>query len=183
MFRDIVGTMNVIEPQDVATDEQLRGVMARFQETWQAHREDPQAVDLASYLPPVGDSLRASALVRLIPLDLEGRWRNGVPVSLEDYVQRFPELGPLDRVPAELIAEEYRIRAQFGVISPHSVLRQRFPNQFGDVEKLIQSDPGPLAPATVIPKESIRPLTPSGLMLLPNTIVGDHYQLNKLLGR
>jgi serine/threonine protein kinase len=181
--------MNASEPAnaasaaDAASSERLRELMARFQATWAEHREDPQAVDLGAYLPAQGDSLRPEALLRLIPIDLEGRWQNGVPVSLEDYLQRFPEIGPIEAVAPRLIADEYRIRARFGVISPHSVLRQRFPRQFTDVEKLIQSDPGHLLVKTVAPIDSFMSLRPSGVMLLPNQIVGDHYQLNKQIGR
>jgi hypothetical protein len=183
LISDIVEAMNASEPMAASPTDRLRDLTVRFQHSWQAHRDDPQAVDLASFLPPPGDPLRMDALMRLVPLDLEGRWQNGVPLSLEDYVHRFPELGPLEDVPPQLIAEEYRIRAQYGVISPVSVLRQRFPKQYGAVEKLIQADPGRLSAETIVPKSGVMPTGARAVMLAPNLVIGDHYQLNRLIGR
>lgn len=155
----------------------LHDLANRFQKAWLLNREDPTAVELAQFLPPVGDPFRKPALFRLIPIDLAARWQSGVPLSLEDYLLRFPEIGPLEELPAELIAEEYRIRAEHGVVSPQTVLRQRFPKQYSVVEKLIRSPAGELSAETTMPPK-VSPLT-----LGPNLVVGGHYRLNKLLGR
>ncbi len=176
----ILNAMNAPHPHDPA--ERLRELAERFAQAWQTHRDDPQAVDLAAFLPPAGDASRMEFLYHLVPLDLAARWQNGVPLSLEDYLQRFPELGPLDRVAPELIAEEYRIRAEFGVVSPHSVLRQRFPEQFAAVERLLETS-GRASVRTIVPKTA--PVTggPRDVYFAQNVIVGDHYRLNKLIGR
>lgn len=149
----------------------------RLQKAWQTHRDDPHAVDLDAFLPPAGDPERVAALARLIPIDLAARWQGGVPVSLEDYIQRFPEIGPLDQVDPKLIADEYRIRAEYGVISPHSVLKQRFPRQFTVVEKLIRSD------SSIDSAQTVMPAAQAALMLTKDVIVGDHYRFNRILGR
>ncbi|MEQ8789387.1 MAG: protein kinase [Pirellulaceae bacterium] len=70
---------------------------------------------------------RRAALTELIAVDLEYRWRtagdspptrdDGAPCSallLEDYVRRWPELGPLADAPLMLLAEEYRARLRWG---------------------------------------------------------------------
>ncbi len=175
--------MNASESTDPAITERLRELAERFQQAWQTHSDDPHAVDLASFLPPPDDALRAAALNQLVPLDLAARWQNGVPLSLEDYIQRFPELGPLDRVSPLLIADEYRIRAQFGVVSPHSVLKLRFPNQFPAVEQLIQTDPGRGTVRTIVPLAAAPTGGPRDVAFVENHVVGDHYQLNRLIGR
>lgn len=165
--------------------ERLSQLAAQFHEAWKTHRDDPKAVDLAAFLPPSGDSLRSLALHELVPLDLAARWKAGVPLSLEDYVQRFPELGPLDAVSPRLIAEEHRIRALYGVVSPQSVLRDRFPAQFDEVQRLIgagsAASVSPSAP-TRAPAEG-RPAEYQAMLLSSGQIIGDHYQLNKLIGR
>lgn len=166
--------MNPADQPDFAA--RLSDLAVRFQGAWQANGDDPQAIDLASFLPPPGDPMRAAALYRLIPIDLAGRWRNGVPLSLEDYISRYPEIGPIERVPPQLIAAEYRIRADHGVVSPNSLLKQRFPKQYPDVERLIQGDASG-GMETVIPKSL------ATLLLAGDLIVGDHYRLNHLIGR
>jgi tetratricopeptide (TPR) repeat protein len=79
-------------------------------------------------------------LVDLIKLDLEFRWktfgrRSDPPTFdssawlLEDYVARYPELGPLDWLPDDLIAEEYRARGRWGDRPERSTLTAKFPDR------------------------------------------------------
>jgi eukaryotic-like serine/threonine-protein kinase len=72
---------------------------------------------------------RARLLVELICIDLEFRWRDSgldEPITLEGYVERFPELISLDRLPLELIGEEYRVRCQWGDRPSHQDFLARF---------------------------------------------------------
>src|SRR5262249_35365315 len=55
---------------------------------------------------------------------------------LEDYVARFPELGPLDRLPAELIAEEYRARHFWGDRPGYEEYATRFARQAAQLRQL-----------------------------------------------
>jgi serine/threonine protein kinase len=167
--------MNAVDKSAAA---RLSDLAVRFQGAWQANPDDPHAIDLASFLPPPGDPLRLAALTRLIPIDLSARWRNGIPLSLEDYILRYPEMGPLERVPPDLIAAEYRIRAEHGVISPNSVLRQRFPAQYPDVERLISS-----IAASAVSAETVAPTPLPHLRPTQQLVIGDHYRLNRLIGR
>src|SRR5206468_3749958 len=66
------------------------------------------------------------------------RWRqgdrtpaDGLPLCprLEDYVARYPRLGPLERLSAELIAEEYRARWRWGDRPSPADYAARFPAQ------------------------------------------------------
>lgn len=94
----------------------------RFERDWR--RYGPRAI--ADYL---GDPIepdcpgRRSLLVELICIDLEYRWRNpgiGGTATLRSYVERFPELISLDRVPIELAGEEYRARCRWGDCPSHA---------------------------------------------------------------
>ncbi|NUQ62215.1 MAG: serine/threonine protein kinase, partial [Pirellulales bacterium] len=48
---------------------------------------------------------------------------------LEDYLDRFPDLGPLDRVNVAVIAEEYRVRRRFDASVDKDAYLERFPSQ------------------------------------------------------
>ena len=111
----------------------------RFEAAWKTGAEHRISAFLDGWQEPA----RLSLLQELVSLDLEYRWRhvaNGpvidrnVPTDigkglksslsdsldfptlplLEDYVRKFPELGPVDRLPDELIAQEYEVRLRWG---------------------------------------------------------------------
>src|SRR5436305_9807331 len=88
--------------------QRLQELIRQFQDAWKSAAD----VDLRLFLPPPGDPLRRSALLELIKADLRVRWlrRRGSP--LESYVERFPELGPLEKLYPEMLLVEYRARAQ-----------------------------------------------------------------------
>jgi tRNA A-37 threonylcarbamoyl transferase component Bud32 len=72
---------------------------------------------------------------------MEFRWRNGsAPLGspeaakLEVYAAKFPELGRLDQFPLELIAEEYRVRRQWGDRPTHTDFLARFPVSAAQLE-------------------------------------------------
>jgi tetratricopeptide (TPR) repeat protein len=78
---------------------------------------------LESFLPPhTPNRTRRDVLAELVKIDLEYCWRGPGHEDvgererprLEDYVERYPELGPLERLPLELIGEEYRVRRRWG---------------------------------------------------------------------
>ncbi len=49
------------------------------------------------------------------------------PPRLEDYARRLPRLGPLRRLPLDLICEEYRVRQRWGDRPNHAEYAARFP--------------------------------------------------------
>src|SRR5689334_7870768 len=103
----------------------IEEILDRFHAAWRTG----SAPRLADYLPSAlpGDSARPALLGELVRIDLEFRWRlaplkpaphnRSAEISrprLEDYVRWYPELGRLDQLPDELIAEEYWVRQRWG---------------------------------------------------------------------
>jgi tetratricopeptide (TPR) repeat protein/tRNA A-37 threonylcarbamoyl transferase component Bud32 len=151
-----------------------RGTPPRIEAFLLALPADRQAVD---------DPLRRELLEEMVKIDLEYRWQRAgnralVPASpskdvngrqappdagalpeqphLEDYVARFPELGPVERLSVELIGEEYRVRQRWGDRPGHAGYAARFA-QHGETLRvaLVRID-GELGPATV----NERPMPP-----------------------
>ena len=117
--------------------DRLEELADRFAAAW----NQAGAVDLTTYLPPVGDPLRPTALQELIKTELEICWRRGLQCELEGYVQRFPELGSSSELPAALIYEELRVRRLHGDRPAVSTYRRRFPAQWPELERLLLAEP------------------------------------------
>jgi serine/threonine protein kinase len=111
---------------------------------------------LEAFLPAPGDARRRELLEELVKIDLEYRWRRAQSARvdptivvtggeagdrepgnetrrcrgprLEDYLERFVELGPLESISTELIGEEYRARQRWGDQPGHAEYLARFPN-------------------------------------------------------
>jgi hypothetical protein len=89
---------------------------------------------------------RHALLVELICVDLEYRWkrsreRPSETKTIDGYLASFPELGPLEKVPLNLIREEYRARMLWGDAPQQETYVQRFA-QRGDtlVAALLEVD-------------------------------------------
>lgn len=72
---------------------------------------------------------RAAVLAELAIIDLGHRYGKGESPLVEEYVRRFPELGPTERVPQKLLLEEHRCRKKFGPAPTPGEYRNRFPIQ------------------------------------------------------
>jgi hypothetical protein len=90
------------------------------------------------YLPPVGDPLHVTALLELIPIDLDNRWARRERLLLEDYLDSYPELGSSDKLPVDLIYAEYRVRVQRRDTPTMESYRRRFPQQFAALETMVE---------------------------------------------
>jgi serine/threonine protein kinase len=90
--------------------------------------------DWEQFLDGVPSGLRPVFLAELIIIDIAQRWRKGERALLEQYVDRFPEIGPLDKVSPKLIAEEYRARLRAGDPRDVDQYRRRFPVQYPHLE-------------------------------------------------
>lgn len=78
------------------TDPEFESRVHRFEQDWRLHGPRAVAYYLNEPFSP-GSPSRSRLLVELICVDLEYRWRNpaaDLMLSLESYVDRFPELGP-----------------------------------------------------------------------------------------
>jgi WD40 repeat protein/serine/threonine protein kinase/tetratricopeptide (TPR) repeat protein len=100
-------------------------LLMRFEAAWQ----EGAWPAVEEFLPADPDQ-RWPALVPLLCCDLERRLRRGQPVRVEDYVERFPELGQDVAGLYELVSVEYELVRRRSGVSLDDYLR-RFP-QFGD---------------------------------------------------
>jgi serine/threonine protein kinase len=83
---------------------------------------------------------------------------------LEDYVRRYPELGPLEQVSPAIIGEEYRARQRWGDRPAHDDYLARFRRQAPLLEQLLSAidrelAEDPTASAAIGPPET-RPVGP-----------------------
>jgi hypothetical protein len=95
-------------------------------------------VDLRRFLPPPESPHRRAVLHELIKTELEARYSRGQRCRLEEFLQKYPELGGSENVPASLIYDEYRVRRMFGDCSDLEEYRARFPAQFEQFQKLVR---------------------------------------------
>ncbi|HET6324996.1 MAG TPA: serine/threonine-protein kinase [Planctomycetaceae bacterium] len=81
-----------------------------FVGAWESTTSPP---DLKPFLPAAGE-IRRLTLVELIKVDLEYRWLSrDCPKRISEYFTEFPELVQ-NRIPCDLIYEEFHIRKQSG---------------------------------------------------------------------
>jgi serine/threonine protein kinase len=113
----------------------LQALADHFQEAWQTGH----AADLQKFLPPPENPLRPLVLRELIIIDLEMRWRHAQVVCLEYYLERFPELAAAKSFWVQLLSEEYRIRHRHGDKPALSSYRMRFPEQFEELQRLLEN--------------------------------------------
>jgi len=107
---------------------------------------------------------RSRLLLELICVDLEFRWRKQFSdqgsrerALLEGYAARYPELGPFDQLPLELIGQEYRVRCQWGDHPTHSDFLTRFRTRQEEIQaELLQIDRN-LREELATPRASSRP--------------------------
>src|SRR5262245_34346001 len=108
----------------------LLNLLSQFDRAWQAGA----APRIEEFLGRASDATASRQLLEeLIKVDLEYRWRQAAGPDgaqrprLEDYLSRFPVLGPLERLSAALIEEEYRVRQRWGDGPGHTDYTARFP--------------------------------------------------------
>ena len=132
------------------TSVEFEAICGRFEAAWNSGQR-PSINDFLEIEPPLGNSLSPQdLLIELAMIDMERRWRSAaeaVPPSmlpdrpaaapgeptaipnrprLEDYVARFDDLGPLDLLPDDLVAHEYRVRHRWGDRPRHAEYLARF---------------------------------------------------------
>jgi serine/threonine protein kinase len=80
-------------------------------------------------LPPSGSPEFVPALIELVKADIRQQWQQGRQVGLESYLSFFPELGPPETIPAELVLAECEARRRAGAPAETIELERRFPRQ------------------------------------------------------
>ncbi len=123
---------------------------------WEAEQRPPVLED---YLPQEPRVLRQLTLVELIKVDLEYRWKNGLPKTIEEYVVEFPELGGQNGPPVDLIYEEYHIRRTEGEAVEAGEYFRRFPQQESRLRRLMGLG-DPMASTALYPRRCVRDMDP-----------------------
>jgi hypothetical protein len=111
----------------------LETLLVKFDLSWDKGRLEAWV----PRLPPRGDSLRHIALVEMVKIDLERRWLHGQRAKVEAYVKALPDLGTLDRVPADLLLAEYEARQHCGAQADLDEFARRFPRQADELRRLV----------------------------------------------
>ncbi|MCI0742597.1 MAG: serine/threonine protein kinase [Gemmataceae bacterium] len=151
----------------------LQELAESLEQAWKDQGEAAGGVDLGRFLPPAGDPLRLAVLHELVRTDLSIRMARGQLLSLDYYLEKYPEIGPSTRVTPGLILEEYLARRRKGYPVSLAEYQKRFPGQFEQFEKLIPDEEIPVAP-----KES----TPFLLGMAQGKTIGGRFELQKRIG-
>lgn len=138
---------------DVSRSRMLESVYDRFETAWHQGNE-PDIDEFAAEVKD--DSRRQQVLHELVLIDLEYRWRRAAPAIrsvrdsklspfatdgqpfLEDYIERWPEFGPLDRLSISAIVHEFRVRCDAGDTPELAEYFRRFPVQARGLHDALQ---------------------------------------------
>jgi hypothetical protein len=174
-----------LESSNASHWEELIALVDRFAAAW----KHVGSADLAQFLPASSNPLRLRALHRLIETEMEFRYQRREQVLLEHYLERFSELGASRELPAALICAEFRLRQRYGAQPVLAAYRQRFPNQYEEVQELLRRDPNPTlspaaaanltpgpalaesVPSTLHPAHGPAPKPPTGVVSPPSQVV------------
>src|SRR6516165_2299813 len=91
---------------------QLEAWLAEFEEAW----DEGRLATRVERLPPPGQPLRLPALIELVKIDLERNWQCGRQLTLADYLAHYPELGPAEALPPDLVLAAEEVGRQFGEV-------------------------------------------------------------------
>ncbi len=112
----------------------LEVCLEKFNEAWKKTSEPPPSI--SAFLPK-RTGLRQLAIVELVKLDMEHRnTTKAARTTLEEYAAEFPELGGVDRMPVELIFEEFLVRRQSQPDLMFDEYYQRFPKRVAELKAL-----------------------------------------------
>src|SRR5262249_47213641 len=101
------------EVRDDGSSPDLDAFVEDFETAW-AQRGD---ADLADFLPSRDAPLYLEVLCELIRVDLELRWQNGSPRSLDYYERAFPEVFENSEIRGQIVFEDRRLRLQAEISS------------------------------------------------------------------
>ncbi len=90
---------------------------------------DGQARSLDQYLPAGNAMFRKTVLVELIKIELELLWKQGIHRRLEEYLERYRELGVASELPPDLVYEAYLVAFKYGDVDDVAKFCAAFPSQ------------------------------------------------------
>src|SRR6056297_3516544 len=113
----------------------LESLLLEFDEAWDGSSLD----DFEALIGNNGaEAFRLVALGELVKIDLQRSWLSDQPRELGFYLDRFPELGDVLTVDAELVAAEYLARRQVENDLRWDVYAERYPTQTPKAEGYVQ---------------------------------------------
>ena len=121
----------------------LQKAASQLEQAWDAAGIGTTSIDLSEFLPPPGTTARLVVLIELVKADLEIRWFRKSPITIENYLERYPELREAAAILPSLLYEEYRARHLNGDRPPLSIYQSRFPQLFNDLKMMISDQPIP----------------------------------------
>ena len=138
--------------EDLLTSAEQIQLSARADAFHSALRRGGVGADWKEHLDGLEGPVRIAVLIELAILDMGHRWQKGERIGVEEYVGRFPELGPLDAISPKLITEEFRSRVATGDSPGLSQFQARFPVQFSAIRsQLLAMAPQEVAPSVKTP--------------------------------
>ncbi len=162
--------------------EQFEMIIAAFEHAWLREGR----AEIAEFLGHVSDSLvRDRLLHELILIDVEIRWRRGEQLRLDDYLCKFPELGPLDSLPVEMIGQEYRVRQRWGDRPSHSTFLARFESKRHHLRDELRRIDEELKLETATPhltRATVPAMSESWSLTDLPRVSHDHFLLKRLIG-
>lgn len=110
-----------------------------FAAAWDAAVEQDGALPrIDEFVAGLDAAAARQVLVELTKLDIERRWQeNRQPQHIEWYLQQFPGLAPIAKLPTDLIYEELQARMAAGLPIYQEELHQRFPVQCESLLRLV----------------------------------------------
>ncbi|MBA4189581.1 MAG: hypothetical protein C0467_16470 [Planctomycetaceae bacterium] len=106
--------------------------------------------DWEQFLSGLPANTRLAVLTELVIIDLSYRWGRGERPKIEEYIARFPEFGPAERIPTAVILEEHRARIKSGEHPDPESFRMRFPVQYPGISSEIESGRGATISGTIV---------------------------------
>jgi serine/threonine protein kinase len=151
--------MNLPTEQSSQQWDHLVAQVDRYIEAWETAGEPP--ADLTAFLPDEPADLRQLVLIELVKVDLEYRHSQNIsPLRIEDYLQRYPELGEPDGISCDLIYEEFHVRQPGEPDLAVDEYYQRFPDQKEALQRLLGKETVLGSTQLCGQKTAIRPLHP-----------------------
>ncbi len=165
------------------------GVAEQYARLWEQGKQN-----LDDFLRQAGP-LPEDSLVSVLRIDQHYRWELGEACPAEDYVRRLPAVGTDDEAAADLVYNEYLIRALKGDAPRRDEFATRFPALAALVEKRVALHEAlenlqsacttpPSEGSTMLPKAAAGPLTAT--VASPGEVVSralGRYRILQQLGR
>jgi serine/threonine protein kinase len=104
----------------------LEALLIDFDMCWTPDRLDSDVRRL-----PADGSFRLAAIREMVKIDLERQARRGAPIPVQQYLERFPELGAVGSTTADLLGADAGADSSTPPLDAATVAPVKLPEQFG----------------------------------------------------